>query len=104
MIKLNRVAGTLAVGTALLLVTGLALPPRVLAQTPSQGQFLGILLLLGLGARQNTKPPANAKKSDEVAKKAAPASGKGVSVASDPFNGHMAIRSVERTVDPRTRR
>jgi hypothetical protein len=76
MIKNNRVVAALAAGSALLLVIGLVLPARVLAQTPAQGQALGILLLLGLGARPGTQPPREAKKPDGVAKKAAQAEAK----------------------------
>ena len=98
MIKINRVAAALAVGSAFLLVIGLVLPARVLAQTPGQGQALGILLLLGLGARPGAQPPAEAKKPDGVtkrvatteakkadglAKKDAPTPGKPVRLASD---------------------
>ena len=76
MIKINRVTAALAVGSTLLLVIGLVLPSRVLAQTPGQGQALGILLLLGLGARPGAQPPAEAKKPDASAKKAAQAEAK----------------------------
>jgi hypothetical protein len=76
MIKINRVTAALAVGSTLLLVIGLVLPSRVLAQTPAQGQALGILLLLGLGARPGAQPPAEAKKPDGLAKKAAQAEAK----------------------------
>lgn len=47
--KYSRVAGVLAVGSALLLVVGLGLPSLVNAQTPAQGQTLAILFLIGLG-------------------------------------------------------
>jgi hypothetical protein len=76
MIKINRVVAALAAGSALLLVIGLVLPARVLAQTPGQGQALGILLLLGLGARPGAQPPAEAKKPDGLARKAAQAEAK----------------------------
>ena len=76
MIKVNRVTAALAVGSAVLLVIGLVFPSRVLAQTPGQGQALGILLLLGLGARPGAQPPAEAKKPDGAAKKAAQAEAK----------------------------
>jgi hypothetical protein len=103
MIKVNRVAAALAAGTALLLVIGLAFPSRVSAQTPAQGQALGILLLLGLGPRPGAQPPADAKKPDGAAKKAAPTSGKPVRLTSDPVNGRMVVRSVEVTDGPRAK-
>ena len=77
MIKINRVVAALAASSALLLVIGLVFPARVLAQTPAQGQALGILLLLGLGARPGAQSPGEAKKPpDGVAKKAAQAEAK----------------------------
>ena len=76
MIKINRVVAALAASSALLLVIGLVFPARVLAQTPAQGQALGILLLLGLGARPGAQPPGEAKKPDGVATKAAHAEAK----------------------------
>jgi hypothetical protein len=118
MIKVNGVAAALAAGTALLLVIGLAFPSRVSAQTPAQGQALGILLLLGLGPRPAAQPPADAKKPDGavkkaapadakkpdgVAKKAAPTSGKPVRLTSDLVNGRMVVRSVEVTDGPRAK-
>jgi hypothetical protein len=76
MIKINRVTAALAVGSALLFVIGPVFASRVLAQTPGQGQALGILLLLGLAPRPGAQPPADAKKPDGVAKKAAQAEAK----------------------------
>ena len=107
--KFSRVAGVLAVGNALLLVVGLALPSRVTAQTPAQGQALAILLLLGLGPRpgaqqaiQGQKPaPASVgagterRAPDKVAKKPQRPEGGVVRGTSDEVNGRKVVRTVE---------
>jgi hypothetical protein len=99
----------LAVGSALLLVVGLGLPSRVLAQTPAQGQALGILLLLGLGPRpgaqqavQGQKPaPASVdarnerRTLDKVVKKSPRPDSGLVRVTYDELNGRKVVRTVE---------
>jgi hypothetical protein len=87
--------GALAITTTLLLVTCLALPSRVFAQTPGQGQALGILLLLGLGPQAAAQPPAEAKKPDGAAKQAARTPAKPAPKASAQLNGRMVVGSVE---------
>jgi len=126
MIKINRVTAALAVGSALLFVIGPVFASRVLAQTPGQGQALGILLLLALSPRPDAPPRAEAKKLDGVVKKAAPAEakkpapteakkpdgvakkdaptlGKPVRQTSDLSNGHVVVRSVEAADGPRAK-
>jgi hypothetical protein len=71
MIKVDSFTDALVVGTALFLLVGVTLPSRALAQTPGQGQAVGILLLFGLSARPGAQAPAEAKKPDGVANKAA---------------------------------
>jgi hypothetical protein len=71
MIKIDSFTDALVVGTALFLLVGVTLPSRALAQTPGQSQVVGILLLLGLGARPGAQAPAEGKKPDGVAKKGA---------------------------------
>lgn len=95
MIKIDSFVAALAVSTALFLVIGVTVPSRALAQTPGQGQALGILLLLGLGARPGAQPPAQDKKSDGVANKAARAPGKLVAPNPDRSNGRTVGRSAE---------
>lgn len=103
MSKVNRAAGALAISSILLLVIGLTLPSRVSAQTPGQGQAVGILLLLGLASRPGAQPPAEAKKPDRVTKKAAQAPGKQARPTSDRFNGRMVVGSVEASDSARTK-
>jgi hypothetical protein len=91
MIKVDSFTDALVVGTALFLLVGVTLPSRALAQTPGQGQAVGILLLLGLGARPGTQAPAESKKPDGVAKKAARALEK----PAPPSAARLAGRSVE---------
>ena len=93
MTKVDSFTAALVVGTALFLVLGVTLPPRALAQTPGQGQALGILLLLGLGPRPGAPPPSEDTKSAGVAKKAAP--GKLTPPNSNRLNGGMIGRSAE---------
>lgn len=103
--KFSRVAGVLAVGFALLLVV--ALPSRVTAQTPAQGQALAILLLLGLGPRPGAPQAIQGQKAapasvgagterralDKVAKK--PQRPEGGPVRVDEVNGRKLVRTVE---------
>ena len=96
MSKVNRAAGALAISSILLLVIGLALPSRVSAQTPGQGQAVGILILLGLASRPGAQPPAEAKKAAQTpAKLARP--------TSDRLNGRMVVGSAEASDSPRTK-
>ena len=95
MSKVNRVAGVLAISSVLLLVMGLVLPPRVSAQTPGQGQAVGILILLGLASRPGAQPPAEAKKPDGVVKKAAQTPRKLIPMTSDRLNGRLMVGSAE---------
>ena len=108
MITVHRVTGALAFGTALLLVIGLTLPSRVAAQTAGHGQAMGILLLLGLAPRSGAQPPAEAKKPDGAAKKAARTPGKIIRPNSDPPNSHRlkgrpAVQSVAAIDAPRAK-
>jgi hypothetical protein len=91
MIKVDSFTDALVVGTALFLLVGVTLPARALAQTPGQGQAVGILLLLGLGARPGMQAPAESKKPDGVARKAARTAEK----PAPPSESRMAGRSVE---------
>jgi hypothetical protein len=91
MIKVDSFTDALVVGTALFLLVGVALPSRALAQTPGQSQAVGILLLLGLGARPGTQAPAESKKPDGVAKKAA----RSLEKPAPPSAARIAGRSVE---------
>ena len=122
--KYSRVAGVLAVGNALLFVVGLALPFRVTAEAPAQGQALAVLLLLGLGPRPGAQPaipgqkPASASDAqhgipgrkpappsvgsgtdrrapDTVAKKPQYPEGRLVRVTYDEVNGRKVVRTVE---------
>ena len=95
MSKVSRVAGVLAISSVLLLVIGLVLPPRVSAQTPGQGQAVGILILLGLASRPGAQPPAEAKKPDGVLKKAAQTPGKLVRMTSDRLSGRLVVGSAD---------
>lgn len=103
MSKVNRAAGALAISSILLLVIGLALPSRVSAQTPEQGQAVGILLLLGLASRPSAQRPAETKKPDGVMKKAAQTLGKLARPTSDRLKGRMVVGSVEASDSPRTK-
>jgi len=91
MIKVDSFTDALVVGTALFLLVGVTLPSRALAQTPGQGQVVGILLLLGLGARPGVQALAEGKKPDGVAKKATRTPEK----PAPPGAARMAGRSVE---------
>jgi len=108
MIKVNRVTGALAFGTALLLVIGLTFPSRVVAQTAGQGQAIGILILLGLAPRSGAQPPAEAKKPEGTAKKAAQTPGKivrrtAVPPTSGPSKERLAVQSVAAIDAPRAK-
>jgi hypothetical protein len=103
MTKRNRVVGTVAVSSALLLVIGLALPSRVRAQTPGQGHAVGLLLLLGLGPRPVARPPVEEKTPGGVVKSVARHGGKLVRLTYDYLNGRMVVRSVEVTEGPRVK-
>ena len=103
MSKVYRAAGVLAISSVLLLVIGLVLPPRVSAQTPGQGQAVGLLILLGLASRPGAQPPAEAKKPDGALKKAAQTPGKLTRMTSDRLNGRMVVGSAEASDSPRTK-
>jgi len=103
MIHVNRVIGAFAFGTALLLVIGLTFPSRVVAQTAGQGQAIGILVLLGLAPRSSAQPPAEAKKPEGTARKAAQTPGKIVRPTSHPSKGRPAVQSVAATDAPRAK-
>ena len=84
-----------------------ALPSRVTAQTPAQGQALAILLLLGLGPRPGAPQAIQGQKAapasvgagterralDKVAKK--PQRPEGGPVRVDEVNGRKLVRTVE---------
>jgi hypothetical protein len=80
----------------LLMLLGTGLPARALAQsTSAQNQAMGLVLLLGGGARSAPRSEALQKKPSGTKKPAVPRDPRRTRTAHDDLNGRLAVRSAE---------